>query len=312
MNTPAKIQTQSENMNMSEMQTADIMMNAPLLAQIDHMATRMANAKATIPDHLKGNEGDCWAIIMQSIQWGMNPYVVAQKTHIVGGKLGYEAQLVNAVVQNSGMIEGVFQYEYRGEGEQLQCRVGAVIKGEKVVTWNEWLTLADVKIRNSPLWKTNIPQQIGYLQLKNWVRKYTPGPLLGVYTPDEIPTAAQVEREIGPAASDLNDVLRGGNPSKAKKEADIVDAEIVDEKPEAEADPYPEPDTAAESKPLTYAMVADAINGASDTKTLSEIGNNLVPDFLHLEENGQFREELMALYKHRQKELKAIADEQKQ
>ncbi|SPX63869.1 Uncharacterised protein [Leclercia adecarboxylata] len=39
------------------------------------------------------------AIIMQAMQWGMNPYAVAQKTHLVNGVLGYEAQLVNADLQ---------------------------------------------------------------------------------------------------------------------------------------------------------------------------------------------------------------------
>lgn len=35
---------------------------------------------------------------MQAVQWGMNPFAVAQKTHFVSGKIGYEAQLVNAVI----------------------------------------------------------------------------------------------------------------------------------------------------------------------------------------------------------------------
>ena len=40
----------------------------------------------------------------------MNPFAVAQKTHVVNGSLGYEAQLVNAVVQASGAIDGRFHY----------------------------------------------------------------------------------------------------------------------------------------------------------------------------------------------------------
>ena len=39
--------------------------------------------------------------------------------------------------------------------------------------------------KNSPLWKTNPKQQLGYLQVKNWARLYCPGAILGVYTPDE-------------------------------------------------------------------------------------------------------------------------------
>jgi hypothetical protein len=67
----------------------------------------------------------------------------------------------------------------------MECRVGAVIRGEREITWSEWLNEAKVKTKNSPLWTTNPRQQMGYLQVKNWARLYAPGAILGVYTPDE-------------------------------------------------------------------------------------------------------------------------------
>ncbi len=161
-------------------------------------ATLMADSKATVPAHLAGKPADCLAVTMQAAQWGMNPFAVAQKTHVVNGTLGYEAQLVNAVVQNSGAIKGRFHYEYRGEGASLECRVGAVIRGEQEITWNEWLCISSITTKNSPLWKTNPKQQFGYLQVKNWARAHTPGAILGVYTPDELEERPRVERDITP------------------------------------------------------------------------------------------------------------------
>jgi len=160
-------------------------------------AAIMAGSKVTIPKHLQGNQGDCMAVIMQSAQWGMNPFAVAQKTHVVNGVLGYEAQLVSAVAQQSGAITGRFQYEYTGEGEGVSCRVGATLRGESEITWGEWLSAKSVTTKNSPLWKTNVKQQIGYLQVKNWARMYCPGAILGVYTPDEL-EQIQPEKEINP------------------------------------------------------------------------------------------------------------------
>jgi hypothetical protein len=130
------------------------------------------------------------------MQWGMLPHVVAQKTHIVNGTLGYEAQLVNAVVQTSGTITGRFHYEYRGNSPQLECRVGAIIRGESEITWGNWLNEAKVTTKNSPLWKVNPQQQMGYLQVKNWARLYCPGAILGVYSPDEFDMQP---RNMGPA-----------------------------------------------------------------------------------------------------------------
>lgn len=159
-------------------------------------AETMASSKVTVPKHLQQNVGDCAAIVMQAAQWGMNPFAVAQKTHLVNGALGYEAQLVIAVLQSLKVVEGNLQYEYSGSGENLTCRVGAIPKGRDEVLWGEPLTLSSVTTRNSPLWKTNPEQQLGYLQAKNWARKYYPGAILGVYTPDEL--ELMPEKELNP------------------------------------------------------------------------------------------------------------------
>lgn len=156
------------------------------MSRLMTLAKLMATSKVTVPKHLQNSEGDCMAIIIQATNWGMNPFAVAQKTHLVNGVLGYEAQLVNAVIGASGAIVGGFEYEYRGEGLTLECRVGAVRRGKSEITWGQWLRNGDITTRNSPLWKTNPAQQLGYLQVKNWGRQYAPGAILGVYTTDEL------------------------------------------------------------------------------------------------------------------------------
>lgn len=193
-------------------------------------ATLMADGRATVPKHLQGNPADCMAVIMQAMQWGMNPFVVAQKTHIVNGTLGYEAQLVNAVLQSSGAIIGRFHYEYRGDGNSLECRVGAIPAGESEIVWNEWLKIGDVAIKNSPLWKTNPKQQMGYLQVKNWARAYKPGAILGVYTTDELHDSPVRERDITPRARPAEIAAAAmPQPSERDDRLDnlIADLEIV-------------------------------------------------------------------------------------
>ena len=192
-----------------------LIMSEDSLTQLMRVADIMSSGKATMPKHLAGSPSDCFAVALQSMQWGMNPFAVAQKTHIVNGALGYEAQLVNAVIQSSKSIVGRFHYEYAGEGENMQCRVGAVIMGEQEITWGEWLVMRSVTTRNSPLWKTNPKQQLGYLQVKNWARAYCPGAILGVYTPDELadikpekvinPQRRQSGAEVAAAAAEVSD-----------------------------------------------------------------------------------------------------------
>ena len=156
------------------------------MTQLMKFAELMSRSAVTVPQHLAGKPADCLAVALQAMRWGMDPFAVAQKTHVVSGRLGYEAQLVNAVVQASGAIKGSFHYEYEGKDPNIACRVGAVLRGEDAITWGEWLSAASVQTKNSPLWKTNPRQQLGYLQVKNWARLYAPGAILGVYSTDEL------------------------------------------------------------------------------------------------------------------------------
>lgn len=163
-----------------------VIMNPELMKGALSLAKVMSTSSVTVPKHLQGKEGDCLAIVLQAMNWGLNPFAVAQKTHLVNGVLGYEAQLVNAVVQSQKQITGTFSYEFRGEGEDIECRVGAVLRNQKDITWGEWLKSRSVTTKNSPLWKTNPRQQLAYLQVKNWARLYAPGAILGVYSDDEL------------------------------------------------------------------------------------------------------------------------------
>lgn len=181
----------------------DLMLNAEAMQSLYKVAELMAASHITVPKHLQSSPGDCMAIAMQSAQWGMNPFAVAQKTHLVNGNLGYEAQLVNAVVSSSKAVRGRFHYEYKDwNNDNGFVRVGAVLAGETEITWGEWMNTATVKTKNSPLWKTAPKQQAAYLAVKMWARLYCPEVILGVYTADEFEDTApvtQTEKDITPA-----------------------------------------------------------------------------------------------------------------
>lgn len=265
-----------ENMNIvtaeqqapNTISASNAIFNVQALTQLQSVAGLMAQAAVTVPEHLRGNPADCMAIIMQAMQWGMNPYAVAQKTHLVNGVLGYEAQLVNAVISSSNAIAGRFHYEYDGDWSKcatsreeivkkpakgggtydkkemvrgwnsadeqgLSVRVGAVIRGESEITWGEPVFLSSVITRNSPLWVSNPKQQIAYLALKYWARLYCPAVVLGVYTPDEV--EPRTEKEINPAPkhvslSDISgdNVTTTQNAQEAATNIDVLADEFRD------------------------------------------------------------------------------------
>ena len=193
-------------------------------------ATLMADSKATVPQHLAGKPADCLAVTMQATQWGMNPFAVAQKTHVVNGTLGYEAQLVNAVVSSSNLLSTRLNYRWDGDWSKvngksdkspsLTVTVSAVLKGEaepRELT----ISMAQAGVRNSPLWEQDPRQQLAYLCVKRWARLHAPDVLLGVYTPDELQeTTPRVERDITPPAATAQGVnsLINSKPEQKQEE----------------------------------------------------------------------------------------------
>lgn len=212
-------------------------------------ADLMASSAVMLPAHLSGKPADCMAVAIQAAAWGMNPFAVAQKTHLVNGTLGYEAQLVNAVISSSSAIRGRFHYRTIGDWTKWQYKnigtngktkhgginerglgiqVGAVLAGDEEITWDDVLYIEHIDIRNSPLWKTRPLQQLKYLGVKYWGRIYCPEVILGVYTPDEL-ESKEHEKEINPirgANIDADNIgvdeVLNGEPEKEKEQDDVT------------------------------------------------------------------------------------------
>jgi hypothetical protein len=204
----------------------DLMMNPEAMDRVMRMAEMMAGGTCTIPLHLQKKPADCMAVVMQSMQWGMNPFAVAQKTHITqGGALGYEAQLISAVISaNAQVKEKAPMYEYIGDWSTVLGKVEER-KSEKggkyyVATYTKadeaglgvickmtllgestpretTLMMSQCWPRFSTQWATDPKQQIGYAAIRKWARQHSPGTILGVYSPDELDT--QETKDMGPA-----------------------------------------------------------------------------------------------------------------
>ncbi|EJN36346.1 recombinase RecT [Pseudomonas sp. GM80] len=205
--------------------TSALVLDGDSLDKMMRLAEVMATGRATLPKHFNGNAADCLAVVMQAMQWKMNPFAVAQKTHLVNGVLGYEAQLVNAVITTCAPVLDRLHYEWYGawekvigkftikngdkgeyrvpgwklEDEQgLGVKVWATFRGEDEPRVLE-LLLAQARTRNSTLWADDPRQQLAYLATKRWSRLYCPDVILGVYSPDELEESAPTIRDVSPA-----------------------------------------------------------------------------------------------------------------
>ncbi len=269
--------------------SAALILDGASMDSMMRLADIMAKGRATVPEHLRGNAADCAAVVMQAIQWRMNPFAVGQKTHLVNGVLGYEAQLVNAVIQSSGVTVDRFNYDWYGPWEKiigktkviqmpakdgkkayefrvpdysmadevgLGVRVWSTLKGEEMPRKLE-LLLVQASVRNSPLWATDPKQQLAYLAVKRWARLYAPDVILGVYTPDEL---EEVNRELRP--------MRDITPTGAK----VSSAPI-----ETSAELLQQAEDAASNGVAAYQAFFNAV-GAPARKSLSAYHEGLKAD----------------------------------
>lgn len=228
--------------------TSLAMMNdGAMMDRMIRFAEIMASGKSTIPQELR-NVGDCLAITMQAMAWKMMPQAVAQKTFFIGGKIGYEAQLVAAAISNSGAVKDTFHFDWYGpwekiigkftikKGDKGEYRVpGWELKDEEGIGVRVWATLrneneprvldlllAQARTRNSTLWADDPRQQLAYLAQKRWARLYSPGVILGVYTPDELQEPQ--EREINPMPN--SSAAPAGRPEQEDYPQERFDANL--------------------------------------------------------------------------------------
>lgn len=197
-----------------------LLMNMDSMDRLERIADLMASGKTTVPQHLRGSKSDCFAVALQSMQWGMNPFAVAQKTHMTqSGALGYEAQLISAVVTESGAVDGDPEYEFLGDWDKILGKVEErkSDKGGKyyVANWQKSdeaglgvicrlrlrgeSTPREMKVmlsqcypRFSTQWATDPKTQITYVAIRKWTRVHKPGVILGVYTPEELQGSQEI------------------------------------------------------------------------------------------------------------------------
>lgn len=158
------------------------------------LAEFMAKGKM-IPEHLR-NPGDALMVIEQAMRWRMSPFAVAQATFSIKGKLLFAGMLVAAAIENSGAIVGLIDYKFSGEGLTRKVIVSATRKGETTPRTIE-LALKDAQTSNEQ-WRKQPDQQLVYGGARVWARRWTPGVILGVYTPEEFASGVVIDGQAEP------------------------------------------------------------------------------------------------------------------
>jgi hypothetical protein len=178
------------------------------------VATMLQSGGASVNKEIAQNHSDCMAIVVKSDMWGMNPYTVMEKSHVVKGKMGHESQLISAVGHKFAPLKERLRDEYVGDWTKIDHKtsmqqsenapgkyaiktwsnadedglgiiISGTLKGESEPRKLK-VKLSSCAVRNSTLWVTFPQQQIYYFAVKMWFRKYCPEAIMGMYSPDEL------------------------------------------------------------------------------------------------------------------------------
>lgn len=203
------------------------------MGEMMEFAKLLATSGPMIRPAFQGNPGACLAITMQAARWGFDPVAVIQKSYIVKNRAGeeqiaYESQLVHALVNTRAPLIGRLEISYDGEGQNLTCTVSGVLKGADGPSVYTSPPVGQIGVQNSPLWKSDVRQQIHYYSTRAWARRFVPEVILGIMTPDEIDAQ---EQHYGP--DHAKDVTP--RPSRALVEHQAAE----DAKAEEPAERYP-------------------------------------------------------------------------
>jgi hypothetical protein len=154
-------------------------------------AKLMSVSQTAIPKHLRGNPGGCLAVTIQALEWRMSPFSVANQSYEVNDRIAYQSMLIHAVVEARAKLKQRLRARYEGEGDNLCCIVSGQFEHETEPLEYRSPPVGKIKVKNSPLWTSDVQQQLWYFSTRAWARRYCPEVLLSIYTEEEL-------REVGP------------------------------------------------------------------------------------------------------------------
>lgn len=161
-------------------------------ARFEHMY-RVANAlsKSTIvPPHYRENPSNVLLALNMAVRLNIEPFMFMQKTTVINDKLGFEAQLIIAIVNSQKPFSSRIKFSYEGTPGTLdfKCTAWAIDKDGERVEYP--LTVGQAKkigkASKNDNWDNTPELMLAYRSATYLVRVNCPEILMGMATIDEL------------------------------------------------------------------------------------------------------------------------------
>lgn len=197
--------------------TSDDSAMATLLdtGKFEHLwrVAKLFAASSFIPDAFQGKPENCFICLQLAVQLKMQPFTLFNTMYIIHGKPAFEAKMLIAMANSSGIFEGPIRYRYSGQGDSRACTAYAkmVSTGETVeqtvsIELSKKEGWYDKKDKNGNLiskWRTMPDLMLAYRAASWLIRLYCPEVMYGFTTKEE--------------AEDIIDITPTKKPTAAEK-----------------------------------------------------------------------------------------------
>lgn len=166
-------------------------------AKFEHLwrVSKLFAASNFIPEAFQGKPENCFIALQLACQLKMQPFTLFNTLYIIHGKPAFEAKMLIAMANSSGIFEGPIRYKYSGQGDKRACTAFAkMVSTGETVEQTVSIELAkaegwyDKKDRNGNLiskWRTMPDLMLAYRAASWLIRLYCPEVMYGFTTKEE-------------------------------------------------------------------------------------------------------------------------------
>ena len=174
--------------------SGDIFFNVESFELAQRVA-RMFSESTMVPDHFRGNIGNCLIALNLANRMKCDPFMILQNVYLIHGKPGIEAKLAIALVNNSGKFTPL-QYKYNDNETECYAYAKHTLTGEMCKGVTVSIQMAKDEgwySKKGSKWQTMGSLMLMYRSAMFFARAYCPESLLGMQSREELYDVGAVE-----------------------------------------------------------------------------------------------------------------------
>lgn len=243
---PQKIEEKIDRVVTGSIELADDGGGISMKRLVDAMevAKMMSISGPAVPAFMQNQPGICYAAVVRAVRWNFDPFFVAEMMYLTKNpktgeeKIGFMAQLVNAVINAHAPLQKKLWGVYEGEGDNMKLTVYGLPKGQEDALSYETPTLAQLikargkndygNVKGSPLYQNDPKQQLWYYGARGFCRRHFPEVLGGVRDQFDDEFEPVEPKDVSPQRKTLTERLKGSK-RLAHTPAQPFDVEHINE-----------------------------------------------------------------------------------